>query len=151
MMPSTSDQIHNSSASRTDARIDAEKSDPPRPSVVGRPSSVAPLKPVTIGIAPDSMIGSKRLSRLLPRLIQQRFRVPELVIGNDQFGSIHGFGTNARTIQIGRDHHGRQSLTGRNGFVHRARRPLAQHQHAVSDPLKLTDQDADFTDRSRTR
>ena len=45
-MPSTSVQIHSSSASSTAARMDAEKSEPPRPSVVGRPSRVAPLKPV---------------------------------------------------------------------------------------------------------
>ena len=44
MMPSTSDQIHNSSASSTEARIDAEKSEPPRPRVVGRPSSVAAVE-----------------------------------------------------------------------------------------------------------
>jgi len=49
-MPSTSVQIHNSSASITAARIEAEKSEPPRPRVMGRPSWVAPLKPVTIGI-----------------------------------------------------------------------------------------------------
>ena len=38
----------------------AEKSEPPRPSVVGRPSAVAPLKPVTTGIPPARRIGSKR-------------------------------------------------------------------------------------------
>ena len=49
MIPSTSVHIQSSAASRAAARIDAEKSEPPRPSVVGRPSSVATLNPVTMG------------------------------------------------------------------------------------------------------
>ena len=42
-------EIDNSAASRHAASSEAVKSDPPRPSVVGWPSVVAPLKPVTIG------------------------------------------------------------------------------------------------------
>src|ERR1039458_10561382 len=67
MMPSTSVQIHSSEASSAAERIDAEKSEPPRPSVVGRPSAVAPLKPVTTGRTPCSSSGSRR-ARALARV-----------------------------------------------------------------------------------
>ena len=40
--------------------MDAEKSEPPRPRVVGRPSAVAPLNPVTTGRIPCSSSGSRR-------------------------------------------------------------------------------------------
>ena len=60
MMPSTSVQIHSSEASNAAARMDAEKSEPPRPSVVGRPSTVAALNPVITGSTPFFSIGSKR-------------------------------------------------------------------------------------------
>ena len=60
MMPSTSVQIQSSDASKADARMDAEKSDPPRPRVVGRPLAVAPLKPVMTGITPCFSIGSSK-------------------------------------------------------------------------------------------
>ncbi len=60
MMPSTSVQIHSSAASSAAARMEAEKSEPPRPRVVGRPSAVAPLKPVTTGISERSSRGSRR-------------------------------------------------------------------------------------------
>ena len=44
--------------------MDAEKSEPPRPSVVGRPSAVAPLKPVTTGKMPCSRSGRRRAQAL---------------------------------------------------------------------------------------
>ncbi len=65
MIPSTSVQIHSSEASSAAARIDAEKSDPPRPSVVGRPSAVAPLKPVTTGTTPLASRGRTCVSALV--------------------------------------------------------------------------------------
>ena len=48
MMPSTSVQIHSSTASKADARIDAEKSDPPRPSGPVRVADL-PVTPRKIG------------------------------------------------------------------------------------------------------
>ena len=50
MIPSTSLHIQSSRAPMAAAITDADKSEPPRPSVVGLPSAVAPLNPVTIGI-----------------------------------------------------------------------------------------------------
>src|SRR5205823_1953073 len=60
MNPSTSVQIQSSSASRLAATMLAEKSDPPRPRVVGRPSAVAPLNPVTTGTPPPARMGNSR-------------------------------------------------------------------------------------------
>ena len=51
--PFTSVQIHTSLASSNRPKIVAEKSLPPRPSVVVLPSFVAPIKPVTTGVTPS--------------------------------------------------------------------------------------------------
>ncbi len=64
MMPSTSVQIQSSAASRAAERMEAEKSEPPRPRVVARPSAVAPLNPVTTGMTPRSSRGSRRAPAL---------------------------------------------------------------------------------------
>jgi hypothetical protein len=55
----TSVQIQLGGVERS-RRIAAEKSDPPRPRVVGRPSAVAPLNPVTTGRTPASSSGSRQ-------------------------------------------------------------------------------------------
>src|SRR5436189_276550 len=57
-MPSTSVQMTSSSASTTCATIAPEKSELLRPSVVMRPSGVAPIKPVTTGTMLASRSGS---------------------------------------------------------------------------------------------
>ncbi len=52
-MPSTSVQIWISAAPRHAPTIAAEKSEPPRPSVVVTPSRVAPTNPPITGMRPD--------------------------------------------------------------------------------------------------
>ena len=95
MMPSTSVQIHSSAASSAAARIDAEKSEPPRPSVVGRPSAVAPLKPVTTGSTPCSQQRQQTLARLLAGRLHQRRRVAEHRVGDDHIRGVHRLGRRA--------------------------------------------------------
>src|ERR1700726_3634585 len=70
-MPSTSVQITSSSASTTCAMIAPEKSELLRPSVVMRPSGVAPMKPVTTGTMASARSGT-RTSRPR-RLVCSRF------------------------------------------------------------------------------
>ena len=100
MMPSTSVQIHSSAASRAAARIDAEKSEPPRPSVVGRPSAVAPLNPVTTGRVPWPQQGQQAGPRLFGGRLHQRRCVAEHGVGNHHFARIHGFRRRARDRQV---------------------------------------------------
>ena len=59
-MPSTSVQISMRAALRAEPTMEAVKSEPPRPSVVGIPSRVAPIKPPSTGILPSASSGNKR-------------------------------------------------------------------------------------------
>ena len=127
MMPSTSVQIQSSAASSAAARIDAEKSEPPRPSVVGRPSAVAPLNPVTTGSTPFSSMRQQSRAGLLPRRLHQRRRVAEDGVGDHDLGRIDRRRGRALRFQIRRHQQRRKPLADRHRLIHRARRPLAQH------------------------
>jgi hypothetical protein len=59
MRPSTSVQISTRDTSSTAPSSAAVKSEPPRPSVVGTPSTVAPMKPCVTGRRPDSTSGTR--------------------------------------------------------------------------------------------
>ncbi len=89
-MPSTSVQIHSSEASSAAARMDAEKSDPPRPSVVGRPSAVAPLNPVTTGRIPLASSGRRCWSAFRAGGLHDRRGVAEHGVGDDDLGGVDG-------------------------------------------------------------
>ena len=93
MMPSTSVQIQSSVASRAAARMEAEKSEPPRPSVVGRPSAVAPLKPVTTGRMPRlrAAAGGRARAFCAGRLHEGR-GVAEDGVGDDDVPGVDGDG-----------------------------------------------------------
>ena len=70
--------------------IDAEKSDPPRPSVVGRPSSVEPLNPVTTGRMRCSSSGrDHRRGAFRGSGFHQRRRVAEHRVGGDHVRGVH--------------------------------------------------------------
>ena len=90
MMPSTSDQIHSSCASSTDATIDAEKSDPPRPSVVARPSTVAPLNPVRIGMTPAFEQRNQLLGCLLARQSISGVALPNSAVRDNDLRRVDG-------------------------------------------------------------
>ncbi len=57
--PFTSVQISTRSASSAAPRSEAVKSEPPRPSVVGKPSAVAPMNPCVTGTRPAPMSGRR--------------------------------------------------------------------------------------------
>ena len=59
MRPLTSVQISTRSTSSAAPSSAAVKSEPPRPSVVGVPSTVAPMKPWVTGIRPASTSGRR--------------------------------------------------------------------------------------------
>ena len=80
--------------------MDAEKSDPPRPSVVGRPSSVEPLNPVITGSTRFSSSGRSTLAARCARGFHQRRRVAEHRVGGDHLGPVDRRGANALRLQI---------------------------------------------------
>ena len=126
MMPSTSVQIHSSAASSAAARMDAEKSEPPRPSVVGRPSAVAPLKPVTTGSTPCSSRGSRR-ARAFSRVGSiSGEALPNTASVTTTSAGVDGGGGRAFGVQVFGDQQRREPLADGHGFIHRARRPLVR-------------------------
>ena len=143
-MPSTSVQIHSSAASSAAARMEAEKSEPPRPSVVGRPSAVAPLK---AGDHRQHALAQQRQQprpRLLARGLHQRRGVAENRVGDHHVPGVHGRGGGACGLQaLGHQQRGK-ALAGGHGLIHRARRPLVEHGHAVDDALEFADQLVDL-------
>ena len=136
MMPSTSVQIQSSEAFSAAARMDAEKSDPPRPSVVGRPSMVAPLKPVTIGRIPASSSGRMICSAFLRVSAIIGVALPKtasVTITSAPLMARAGTPLDSRYSEMIRAD-SRSPIA--HGLIHRARRPLTQHPHAVRDARK---------------
>ena len=140
MMPSTSVQIHSSAASSAAARIDAEKSEPPRPSVVGRSSSVDPLNPVTTGTLPCVKQRPQHRGGARASLLHQRRGVAEHGVGGDDLRGVHRHRRYALGFHVQRHQIGRQALADGHGFIHRARRTLAQHHHTLGDAREFGDQ-----------
>ena len=138
-MPSTSVQIWISSAPMPAPTMDAVKSDPPRPSVVVTPCSVAPMNPpitTTRSRASGGIVGRE----LLVGLVEQRrgLRVP--VIGDDHLARIDVHGVHSVMLEMIGDDQARQPLAEAGDGVDGARRQLAQHRqpfHQFRQFLKM--------------
>ena len=148
MMPSTSVQIHSSAASRAAARMEAEKSEPPRPSVVGRPSAVAPLKPVITGRR-RARAGAAGARGFFAGRLHQRRGVAEDGVGDYHLPGVDGGGGRAFGVQVLGDQQGGEPLAHGYGFIHRARRAFVEHGHAADDALEFADQRGDLGQHRR--
>ena len=78
-------------------------------------------------------------ARLHPRGLHQRRSVAEDGVGDDDLPGVHGFGGRAFGDQVLGDQNGGEAFADGDAFIHRARRALAEHGHAVHDALELVD------------
>ena len=120
--------------------MEAEKSDPPRPSVVGRPSAVAPLNPVTTGRTPAPIRGASSSEGLFPGRPHLRVGASEDGVRDHHTRRVDGQCRRSLALQIRGHQQGRQALPDRHRLVHGSRRTLAEHAHSVRDPLEIPDE-----------
>ena len=144
IIPSTSVQIWISSAPSAAPSSDADQSDPPRPSVVVAPSRVAPMKPAEDRHHPGFEDGAHVRDGRRRRLLEQRARAPERLVGDDHAPGIHLAGGQAGGAEGGGHDLVGQALAHARDRVHRSRGQLAEVVDAAVQGAQLGEQVVDL-------
>ncbi len=118
--------------------MEAEKSEPPRPSVVGRPSVVAlQLEAGDYGNLALQQQGRQAFVGFLLRRLHQRRGVVEDRVGHDDFGRVNRFRGQPAPLQMFREEQRGKPLSHRDRFIHRARRTVPQHLYSVHNAPEI--------------
>ena len=128
MRPSTSVQISTRSAPSAAPRRAAVKSEPPRPSVVGTPSGVAPMNPWVTGISAALEQRPEALARAVVDHLDVRGRAAEAVVGHHDRPDVDPGRREARALHRRRDEARAPQLAGAassSSSAGRSRRPSA--------------------------
>jgi len=83
------------------------------------------------------------------RRLHQRRSVTENRVGHHYIPGIDGLGGHAFREQVFGNQQRREPLAQRDAFIHRPRRTLVKHGHAVDDAFEFVDQAADLFQRFR--